>query len=65
MFIYYKHCDWDRKVKDPFKEDECDVSVYLRMIYFFSYFAIYSSCVGEKLGALPLGYSIGVILPVN
>jgi hypothetical protein len=65
MFTYYKHCDQDGKVKDPFKEDEYDVSVYLRMIYFFSYFAIYSPCVGEKLSTSPLGYSVGVILPIN
>jgi hypothetical protein len=35
------------------------------MIYFFSYFTIHSPYIGEKLGALPLGYSVGVILPVN
>jgi hypothetical protein len=65
MFMYYKHCDQNGKVKDPFKEDECDISIYLRMIYFFNYFTIYSPCVSKKLSALPLGYSIGVILSVN
>ena len=35
------------------------------MIYFFSYFAIYSPCVGEKLGNLLFRYSVGVILPIN
>jgi hypothetical protein len=35
------------------------------MIYFFSYFAIYSPCVGKKLSASPLGYSVGVILPID
>jgi hypothetical protein len=65
MFMYYKHCDQDRKVKDPSKENEYNISVYLRMIYFFSYFAIYSPYVGEKLNTLPLGYGVKVILPIN
>jgi hypothetical protein len=65
MFTYYKHCNWDKKVKNPSKEDKCDVSIYLKMIYFFSYFAIHSPCIGEKLNTSPLGYSIGVILPVD
>ena len=65
MFTCYKRRDRDRKVKDAFKEDKRDVSVYLKMIYFFSYFAIYSPCISEKFSPLPLGYGIGVILPLD
>ena len=65
MFTCYKRCDRDGKVKDASKEDERDVSVHPRMIYFFSYFAIHSPCVGEKLGDSPFGYGVGVILPVD
>ena len=65
MFMYYKYCDWDRKVKDTSKEDKYNISVYLKMIYFFSYFAIYCPCIGEKFSTLLLGYGVGVILPVD
>ena len=65
MFMYYKRCDQNRKIKNAFKEDEYDISVHLKIIYFFSYFAIYSPYIGEKLGDLPFRYSVGVILPVN
>ena len=61
----YKYCNWDGNIKDTFKEDEYNISVYLRIIYFFSYFVIHSPCVGEKFSNLPFEYSIGVILPVN
>jgi mannose/cellobiose epimerase-like protein (N-acyl-D-glucosamine 2-epimerase family) len=65
MFTCYKRCDRDGKVKDASEEDERDVSVHPRMIYFFSHFAIHGPCVGEKFNASPLGYGIRVILPVD
>ena len=65
MFTCYKHCDWDGKVKDIFKEDKYDISVHPKIIYFFSYFTIHSSCVSEKFGALLLGYNVRVILPLD
>jgi hypothetical protein len=65
MFMCYKHCDQDKKVKDSFKEDECNISIHPRIIYFFSYFTIHSPYISEKLSTSPLGYSVGVILPVN
>jgi len=65
MFIYYKRRDQDKNVKDASKKDERNISNYLRIIYFFSYFAIYNPYVSKKFSPLLLGYSIGVILPLD
>ena len=65
MFTYYKYYNREKNVKDAFKEDERDISIYLRMIYFFGHFAIYNPYIAKKFSPLPLGYSIGVILPLG
>ena len=65
IFTCYKHCDWDRKVKNAFKEDKYDISVYLKIIYFFSFFAIHSPYISKKFGALLLGYGVGIIFFLN
>ena len=65
MFTCYKRCNRDGNIKDTSKEDKCDVSVHLRIIYFFNYFIIYSPYVGKKLSNLLFGYGVGVILSIN
>ena len=65
MFIYYKYRDREKNVKDASKEDKRNISIHPRIIYFFSHFTIYDPYVTKKFSPLPLGYSIGVILPLG
>ena len=65
IFICYKHYNREKNVKDASKEDERNISIYPRIIYFFGHFAIYNPYVTKKFSPSPLGYSIGVILPLG
>ena len=65
MFTYYKYYNREKNVKDASKEDERDISIHPRIIYFFSHFTIYNPYVAKKFSPSPLGYSVGVILPLG
>ena len=61
----YKYCDQDGKIKNTSKKDKYNINIHPRIIYFFSYFTIYSPYIGKKFSILLLGYGVEVILPLD